>query len=321
MSVLALDMPQRRYGPSRSAGGLLDWTPEKAAAFTHADLVFDHPLHRRAMFSPAGLASALDVFPRDRLGVFTMGEDPVAWRTWRRGTADGMTGAQLMRAVEDGRIWLNLRAVDRVLPRYAAVRDQVFADKQGHGGVRTLKRDVALLISSPEVQVFYHLDTPLVSLWQIAGSKRVFVYPPRAPFVEDRQLERIVLKESAEQFAYDPAWDAEAAVFDLSPGRMVTWRQNAPHRVENGDSVNVSLSMEFMTPRALARANMIYGNGVLRRRLGLDPRIGDPFSPSGLVSIAVARAAKALRLQRTHERLLPVTFRLDPAKPGRVIDL
>ena len=34
-----------------------------------------------------GLARLLDQYPRDQLGVFTMGEDPKAWTTWRKGAA------------------------------------------------------------------------------------------------------------------------------------------------------------------------------------------------------------------------------------------
>ena len=168
------------------------------------------------------------------------------------------------------------------------------------------------------MQVFYHLDTPLVSLWQVRGCKRVWVYPPTAPFVTDEQLERIVLRESAEQFAYDPAWDAHADVFDLTPGAMVTWRQNAPHRIENGDMLNVSLSFEFMTPRAMLRANAVYGGGVLRRRAGLRPRIRDGAMAANLAKAGVARAAKALRRQTAHEGGLPVSFRVDPSSPGAV---
>jgi hypothetical protein len=85
--------------------------------------------------------------------------------------------------------------------------------------------------------------------------------------------------------------------------------------------VNVSLSLEFMTPRAIARANMIYGAGVLRRRLGLVRPIRDRIGPEGLGQIAAARAAKALKLQAGCERVLPVTFRLDPGRPGRLIEL
>ena len=88
---------------------ILDWTPEKAAAFGRANLQFAHDLHLRPLFSDDGLAAALDRYPRDQLGVFTMGDDPVAWRTWRRGSGEGLTGAQLLEAVKAGRIWFNLR--------------------------------------------------------------------------------------------------------------------------------------------------------------------------------------------------------------------
>jgi len=302
-------------------GVILDWTPEKAAAFGKANLQFRHALHERPLFSDEGLAEALHRYPRDHLGVFTMGDDPVAWRSWRRGSAEGLSGDQLLDAVKTGRVWYNLRNADKHLPTYGALTEEVFADKAANAGVRALRRDLGLLISSPGVQVFYHLDTPLVSLWQVRGQKRVWVYPPTAPFVTDEQLERIVLRESAEQFAYDPAWDAAADVFDLTPGVAVTWRQNAPHRIENAEVLNVSLSFEFMTPRAMLRANVIYGAGVLRRRTGLKPTLRDGAGPGNLAKAGVARAAKALKLQTTMQTSLPATFRVDPLAPHGVAPL
>lgn len=58
-----------------------DWTPDKARSFTKQNLVFQHGLHERPMFDDAGLEELLDRYPREKLGVFTMGEDPVAWTT------------------------------------------------------------------------------------------------------------------------------------------------------------------------------------------------------------------------------------------------
>lgn len=296
-----------------------DWTPEKARAFTKQNLVFQHGLHERPMFGDAGLEELLDRYPRDKLGVFTMGEDPVAWTTWRKGSAGTLSGSKLLEAAQAGRIWLNLRATNRYLPDYAALAGEIFAEKEQMTGARTLKHDVGMLISSANAQVFYHLDVPLVSLWQLRGQKKVWVYPVAAPYVGQEVLERIVLKETAEQFTFDPAWDAGAQAFDLTPGTMVTWSQNAPHRIENGPMLNVSLSIEFMTPAALMRANVIYANGVLRRRLGARPRVQDGFSAVGLGKVAVARAAKSLKLQAPHERELPVTFKLDVSRPGTLL--
>ena len=299
-----------------------DWTPEKAKAFGRQTLDFTHDLHQRPMFSDEGLAQALEDYPRAKLGVFTMGEDPRAWTTWRKGSADGLSGAQLLESAKAGRIWLNLREANLYLKPYADLADEVFAEKEANApGLRTFKRDLGVLISSANAQVFYHLDVPLVSLWQIRGTKRVWVYPPEAPYVGEEALEKIVLRETAEQFAFDPAWDDGAQEVELTPGRMVTWSQNAPHRIENGPMLNVSLSMEFMTPEALLRANVIYANGVMRRRAGLRPRLRDGVSAANLGKFALARGAKALKLQKTQERILPASFRLDPAQPGALMPL
>ena len=120
------------------------------------------------------------------------------------------------------------------------------------------RSDLGLLISSPKAQVLYHFDSPLVMLWQLRGRKRVWVYPPEAPYLQREQVEALVTGRSTEQIPYDPAWDRAAQVFELEPGMMVSWPQNAPHRVENGDMLNLSLSIEFMTPEALLHANVAY---------------------------------------------------------------
>ena len=61
---------------------------------------------------------------------------------------------------------------------------------------------------------------------------------------------------------------------------------------------------------------MVYANGLLRRRAGMDPAIQSGFSPLGLTKVTVARAAKALKLQKANERVLPVTFNLETEVPG-----
>jgi hypothetical protein len=294
---------------------ITDLTPEKARAFGKQTQRFTHSLQERSMFRDAGLAEVLDRYPRDRLGVFTMGEDPVDWTSWRRGSADGLTGAQLLEAAYQGRIWLNLRAVNDVLPSYGALAREIFGELEaGVRGLKTFKHDVGLLISSPKAQVFYHLDVLPVTLWQLRGRKTMWVYPVAAPYVSDEQLERIVLRETAEQFAYTPDWDRAAEVQVLDPGVMVSWRQNAPHRLVNDDCLNVSLSIEHQTPQALMRANVIYANGVMRRRLNTAPRLQDGFIPSNLAKFGLARAAKAVKLQKPVKRVPQPSFRLEAAQ-------
>ena len=293
------------------------WPLDVAQQFSNQTLVVQHNLHQRPMFDDEGLASLLDRYPRDRLGVFTMGHDPIDWRSWAAGSPGDLTGAQLLQAVHDGRIWLNLRATNHYLVDYEALSQELFADKEASiKGLKTLKQDLGVLISSPNAQVFYHLDSALVSLWQIRGTKTVRVYQPKAPFARPEQIEGVVLRETAEQMPFDPAWDNDAQEVLLEPGTMVTWPQNAPHRIVNGPSVNVSLSVEFMTPSALLRANVIYANGVLRRRFGMTPDIQKGPDPRAFAKFGLARVFKALNLQKADEYRLPKTFDLGKAIPG-----
>jgi hypothetical protein len=296
---------------------ITDWTAEKARAFTRSNLSFEHELHTRPMFDDEGLASLLDRYPRDKLGVFTMGEDPVDWKSWRAGTAGNLSGDQLLDAAKAGRIWLNLRHTNDYLSDYSALEREIFAEKRAQTGVRTFKRDLGMLISSANAQVFYHLDVPLVSLWQLRGQKKVWVYPVAAPYIPEEQLERIVLKETAEQFAYEPRWDDGAQAYDLTPGKMVTWTQNAPHRIENGPMLNVSLSIEFMTAPAVMRANVLYANGVLRKS-GARPRIQASPHPAALAKVALARGVKAAGLSQTFEKRMPKTFAVAPGQPNSI---
>ena len=299
-----------------------NWSGEKASGFGRETQRFGHCLHNRPMFNDEGLAAVLDRYPREKLGIFTMGDDPVDWRTWRRGTAECLSGDQLLDGAKTGRIWLNLRAVNDHLPEYAALSKEIFGDLEGHvPGLKTFKQDVGLLISSPRAHVFYHLDVPPVTLWQLRGRKTMWVYPRQAPFVTDQQLEKIVLKEAAEQFAYEPSWDEAAALHVLEPGAMVSWPQNAPHRIVNDDMLNVSLSIEYMTPQALMRANVIYANGLMRKRLGGRPRVQEGLNnPAALAKFGIARAAKALKPQAIGAKLAP-KFTLQAANPGLPIAL
>jgi hypothetical protein len=295
----------------------VNWPDNATDLFAKETLILKHNLHERPMFDDAGLASLLDRYPREKLGVFTMGHDPVDWRSWRVGSPDNLSGAELLKAVHDGRIWLNLRAANSYLDDYAALCDEIFTDKEANvHGLRTMKRDLGVLISSPNAQVFYHLDSPLVSLWQIRGVKNVRVYEPNAPYALPEQIEAVVLREQDEQLPFDLAWDENAKEVILEPGMMVTWPQNAPHRIVNGPMVNVSLSVEFMTPTALLRANVIYANGVMRRRWQMNPAIQGANDPRSYGKFAMARAFKAIGLQKANEHKLPVTFRLSEGIPG-----
>ena len=60
-------------------------------------------------------------------------------------------------------------------------------------GFSPFRTKMTVLISSPDIQVYYHCDVPGQTLWQVRANKTVSAYPNRAPFLEQAALERIVL--------------------------------------------------------------------------------------------------------------------------------
>lgn len=291
--------------------------PEDVAqSFGSRPLSFGHNLHEREMFSDRGLERLLEEYPRDGFNIYTMNDDPhTGKRVFRKGTVGDTSGAEILQAIRAGRLWLNLRAVNRHLDEYHALCREMFGGLEALvPDLRTFRRDCGVLISSPKARVFYHLDIPLVTLWQLQGEKTLHVYPPSEPFVSDRQIEAIVLREKEEEIDYQPCFERHAVRYDLKPGMMVTWPQNAPHRIDNSDSLNVSLSCEFQTMASLVRANALYTNGVLRRKFGLSPTLAHSGPLGNYTRAGLARMMKALNTRKLFEKAVPVTFIVDPAE-------
>jgi hypothetical protein len=281
-----------------------DWSADQVSGFQKRVIAFRHSLHERAMFSDEGLARVLDRYPREAMGVFTMGEDLEDWQSWRRGSARGMSGDQLLAAVQDGRLWLNLRHANTHLAEFADLCREIADEKEAAFKTRILNRDLGLLISSPNARVFYHLDVPYSSLWQIRGRKQIWFYPRTEPYVDPAWLERCVHGTAEGQMPFKPAWDNGAQSRFLLPGDMVTWAQNAPHRVDNGPMMNVSVSMEYMTPQARLRANVIHANGLLRQNLGFTPSIETHPGPTMAAKLLIAAAHKAAIARKARKPVL-----------------
>lgn len=293
------------------------------ADFGKKPLLVEHNLHKREMFTDEGLASLLDRYPRDQLNLYTMNNDESdSKRVFRRGYAGDLTGAEILDAIYRGRLWLNLRGVNEILPDYEALCDDMFDEMEDIvPGFRTISRDCGVLISSPKARVFYHLDIPCVSLWQIRGSKNVYVYPTGAPYASDEQIEGIMLGESEEEIDYNPSYDEALTRFKLTEGQMLTWPQMAPHKVENDDCVNISLSCEFMTAKALVKANAMYFNGVMRRKFGTNPNIANDGRLTAFGKAAAARAVKLIKKRKSIDEISPMTFKIDLSEEYGIRDI
>jgi hypothetical protein len=297
---------------------LVDWTPLDFQTLERGVLIARHRLAETGLFTDDALAAVLDSHPAEHLSVNTMGKTKDRF-DWREGDRNGVPGAELVRMVRDGHLWVNVRRVLDFHPQIAAEVHRVLdALEGGAAHFRAEQRTANLLLSSPGAWVPYHVDMPVNMLWHLRGRKRVWVYPHfDNRFATPRMLEMVCSGEWSEEVPYDPEFDRYALVFDAEPGELIAWPQLAPHRVENLDGLNVSLSTEHKNPRARRRINVHTGNYVLRKRGWPCQSIEvDGWAAHAKQFVArLDRYAKKLRGQSKRQWTYPRTFVLDPAAP------
>ena len=293
------------------------------ADFGRQPLRAHHDLHQHELFSDAALIELLDNFPREHLYALTMGNDDTRTDGNRLALHDGVSGADLLRAVKNGRLWLNITRVDRADARYRALIDHLYQQLAAQApGFTPVASQGTLLISSPHVLVYYHADGPASVLWHIRGRKRIWVYPA----LDERYMRRELLEDifagvRHEYLPYEPTYDQAAVVYDLEPGQWATWPQNAPHRVTNLDSVNVSLATEHFTQQSRWRARVYTANRFFRTRLGMQNLSTREQGPAAWMKTLVHRVASKAGLDPLQIKRHVPSLRVDPDAPGGVIPL
>jgi hypothetical protein len=222
------------------------WDETHSELWAHQPIRLEHAMHKSPAFSMDELAKLIEGYPREHYSLVQTGARG-GKKLWREGDIGNLSGREVIDAISRGGLWLNMRNVAAVDSRYGKLVDRMFEEivakvpdfkfPKGH--------QESILISAPDAQVYYHADMPGQSLVQIAGRKRVYVYPNSAPFITAEHLEDIALFNVEVDLPYKDWYDDHAKVLDIGPGQMLGWQMNAPHRVENLDTFSVSMTISY----------------------------------------------------------------------------
>jgi hypothetical protein len=302
---------------------LADFKPHHLSLFGEHILHLKHRLAESPLFTDAALARLIEKTPAAHLYVNTMDRRSHNPRSRREGAIDGLSGAEALEAVRSGNIWINIHKLGETDSAYADLLEDIFREFEGRvPGLKTYKRSMTLLISSPKVNVYYHCDVPGQMLWQMRGVKRVYVYPNKAPFLTQPAMEKVVLGESHETaMPYEQWFDEYASVIDLEAGEMLYWPLNCPHRVVNHDCLNVSMTTEHWTEELRNTYAVNYANGIIRRHLGSKSLSRNTSGPSFWGKAGLAAAMKTTGLQKLSQRKRLIDFAVDPRAPDSVRDI
>lgn len=289
-----------------------NWQDDCAERFGRQTLHLRHRLAESGLFTHEALAALIEKVPESHYNLNTMGYDATN-PEMREGVLGAIAGSDVISAIENGRMWLNMRRVQEIDSRYEKLLSGIYRDFASKvPGLATFREALGILISSPDIQVYYHADVPGQSLWQLHGRKRVYIYPNTEPYLSQQSLEGIIMGDTEEEIPYMPRFDEDAEVYDLGPGEMLNWALNGPHRVVNEDCLNISVTTEHWTSDIRRSYAVNYANGVLRKRFGLSNLSRDIHGPTVYPKAALAMAWRKLKLNRKDEFVRMVRFTIDP---------
>ena len=256
--------------------------------------IHPHSLIAQGFAEDAALAQVLDRYPAELFDINLYDYDDEGQVSLRTGARGRLDGAQLLEAIQQGRLWVNLRGVETGWPElWAAAMAEFRQIQQTYPGLKAVRNAGQLILSSPKARVPYHFDAAGVVLFHLRGRKRIFVYPGDEAHLSELAMEQVVARQTTEEVPYVRAFEEDARIVDLEPGQALTWPLYAPHRVENLDRFCVSLSMDFQTWSTRFRNGALYTNAVMRSRGG-SPRYTDRMGREELA----ARWAVSLALRR-----------------------
>jgi hypothetical protein len=309
-SASLFGLPVLELGPARQA-------------LTSTVVRGSHSLSECALFSDEELSRILDARPSG-LQVFSLRDEKSPSGEWERTGVGSAGGDEIFGAVQRGKLFCNVLSLQRDDERFAAIGKAVEAELAAllpdliHGS-----SSVTLLISSPKMKTFYHVDPGPNLLLPGRGEKTLWIYPALdRRFAATTDIEDIFARTRFECLPFDPSFDDAALVMTLEPGEVVGWPLNSPHRVVNGESVCVSLALEFVTERSRRREEAWVAHRFVRRQLHIP--CGPPRE-SGLgtaLQTSLYRSARKLRIAKSAPGFdLPVHRQLDANAPSGYRDL
>lgn len=306
-----------------TTAALIDWQSQHGDDWNQRPLCLLHRMHQSPLFQRAALARLIEGYPASDYALVLTSRKGDAQRRWREGDLGGASGEQVLDAIAAGSMWLNLRQINRHDSGFNDLLEGLYDElRRAMPGFDARAMKMGVLVSSPSVQVHYHCDLPGQALWQIEGRKSVWVYPPRAPYLTPQALEDIAFSGLEFKLRYDPEFDRNAQVFELAPGQALHWPLNSPHRIDNHDCLNISVTTEHWTTQNRRSQQVSLANAVLRHRLGMGVSSraldGPGFWAKWALQAAWRRSPWARQAQRGER---PIDFRLDPQRPGAVLDM
>lgn len=240
--------------------------------FNRSPFVFDHSLAGHPAFTMERLQHLLEItIPHPELLYWDAGEKRVDQR-WNDKPGRDFSVQEAFRRIRENGAWIILFSAERD-PEIARILEEAMQQVQRLSGYNLFDdvkiRNAYLFITSPHRITTYHIDFQCGFLLQLHGDKTIHVFDQNdRELLTEVELERFWTTDT-NAAVYKPELQDRATTVLLKPGIGIHVPVNAPHWLQNGDDISVSLSLNFQF-RNSKLAN-IYRTNYYLRKLGLHP--------------------------------------------------
>jgi hypothetical protein len=258
--------------------------------FERVGFAFPHRLAHHPLFALEPLIELAKTLPDI---VYDAGDVRVDQR-WDEVPLCDMPPHVLIEKIETSGAWILLKHANK-RPGYREVFEECMSDVEQLSG-RDLSPQIKakkaiVFVNSPNRVTPYHIDHQSSCLLQISGRKTISIFDPTdREVLPETELERFWARDDNAAI-YKRELQSRATVIELTPGMGVHIPVNAPHWVQNGPEVSVSLNFNFdYHDHMLAD---IYRANYRLRRMGFTP------TPPGKSALRDAAKTSFYGLART----------------------
>lgn len=255
--------PERIYSVDRA---------KFAEDFNKRPFALDHSLSNHAAFTMDRLHDLLERSLSIPGKVYwNAGKKDIGQR-WKDRPGRDFSVEEAFRRIRETDAWIIIFGADRD-PDIHALLERGLAEVQEMTGL-TLSKEAKssqsiIFITSPHRITEYHIDRECSLLLQIYGKKTIHVFDQTdREVLSEEELERFWAADT-NAATYKPNLQARATSFVLEPGKAVHIPINAPHWLQNGDDISVSVNQNFEFRDE--KLGNVYRANYYARKMGLTP--------------------------------------------------
>lgn len=264
---------------------LLPENPDFEAKFNRQDFLFDHGLAHHPLFTLPALLELAHRIPKYRDFVYWQNGRVKVNDKWDSNPATRLNLDDTIRGIaqNDSLVILKHAEQDEIYgPVLQEILQRIFSFTSPAAQDDIVLGESLIFINSPRRTTAYHLDLESNFLLQVRGEKFIRVHDCADRSITPHEELENHCSGDHNGAIFKAARQADAHYHHLTPGHGVHFPSTAPHWVENGSDVSISININFDLESIHRRMKRIYVVNRVMRKLKLSP------APPGVSSIGDA---------------------------------